>query len=463
MDEIDFLAVRERNLHYGPPRHGSDDIVSMPATTSIATAHSGSAIQLAVFDDPYISVVQALAVAELGVPLLVASDLCVPHRERLELVTADEVRRWEKPPTKLLTNSEAPLELILDLAANSSLHDAVTIFKRKDRFREVLAPLAPSLRFETYTVDELATAPYHRFRYPLILKPARGFLSKFIYSVPTADDWPAVMARLAEELERACNNGSDGSGAGDEGARCDGAYGFPASVLSTELFLVEDKLEGEELAVDAYFDERGAPVLLDLYHHPFASEDDTPDRLYYTQLGLVRAHRGAVLDILRQIGELVEMRNFPLHLELIRRGDGSLVPLEVNPLRFAGLGTSDLGLYAYDIDVTRAFFSGTRPDWDRILDCGDGDAGEAYCCFVIGELPERARRAHQEGHAVRIDRDGIRALLGRSIHELRWFDELELELELELPFVFIAFVRVDRWARVEEILHADMERYVHPV
>ena len=57
---------------------------------------------------------------------------------------------------------------------------------------------------------------------------------------------------------------------------------YPTKVLDTNTFIIEECIEGDEFAFDAYYDEFGNPVLLNTFKHYFASRNDVSDRVYYT-------------------------------------------------------------------------------------------------------------------------------------------------------------------------------------
>lgn len=53
-------------------------------------------------------------------------------------------------------------------------------------------------------------------------------------------------------------------------------------VLDTGKFIIEENIEGEEFAVDAYFNSKEKPVILNILKHIFSSENDVSDRVYFT-------------------------------------------------------------------------------------------------------------------------------------------------------------------------------------
>jgi hypothetical protein len=58
---------------------------------------------------------------------------------------------------------------------------------------------------------------------------------------------------------------------------------------------------------------------------------------------------------------------YPFHFEV--RIDGEqIVPIEMNPLRFAGWCTTDIAYYAYGINTYKCFFHNKKPDWETVFE-----------------------------------------------------------------------------------------------
>ena len=155
---------------------------------------------------------------------------------------------------------------------------------------------------------------------------------------------------------------------------------YPAQVLDVENFIIEGNIEGEEFAVDAYFNSKGKPVVLNIFKHIFSSENDVSDRVYFTSKTVMETYREAVEDLLKEIGKLVGLRNFPLHIELRIGEDRRVQPIELNPMRFAGWCTTDIAYFAYGINTYRYFLEQLEPEWDKIL--ADKE-GKNFCLVML--------------------------------------------------------------------------------
>ena len=135
---------------------------------------------------------------------------------------------------------------------------------------------------------------------------------------------------------------------------------------------MEGYLAGTEYALDAYFDEDGRAHVLNVLRHDFAGPEDTSDRLYLTDAALVEGLAPRLTAWLDQVNALVGARSFPVHVEL--RIDGDVIaPIEFNPLRFAGLGGTDVAYYAVGLRTYQAFLEGDDPDLPALYAAHPGD------------------------------------------------------------------------------------------
>ena len=139
-------------------------------------------------------------------------------------------------------------------------------------------------------------------------------------------------------------------------------------------------MNGEEYAIDAYFNEQGETVILDILKHDFAGTEDVSDRLYYTSKAVVEETMQAMKDFLIQSNKLLGFKNFPVHVEVRVGEDGVVYPIEFNPLRFAGLCTTDLSFFAYGFKTYESYLNNIQPNWDEVL---AGKEGKRYSMVML--------------------------------------------------------------------------------
>jgi hypothetical protein len=155
---------------------------------------------------------------------------------------------------------------------------------------------------------------------------------------------------------------------------------YPEVVLNTSSFIIEQCIEGDEYAFDAYFNASGEPVVLSILKHTFASETDVSDRVYTTSKEIIEENLADFADFAGKIGDLAQLRNFPVHIE-VRRENGVLLPIEVNPMRFGGwCTTADISHLAYGFNPYLCYFLQQKPNWDEAL---KGKEGKLYSLVVL--------------------------------------------------------------------------------
>lgn len=369
-------------------------------------------------------------VSELLQDAIIARHLAVVEVEPLPLradvrqqVVDDETacRLINTPQTRVFMNSENALEFYLQALQDDDRKQAIASLKDKRRFRQLLADIYPELAYREVSLADLSAVDPDQLRFPLVLKPSIGFFSAGVVIVRTLADWSDAVDQLTVEL-------------GDESST------YPESVLNREKILIEDYIEGPEYAIDAFFDSNGLPVLVNAMVHVFPSRDDTRDILYLTDLELVESLRPDVMDLLQRLRLKLDLKDFPFHLEVRRDvGSGRLVPIEVNPYRFAGWGTTDLATFAYGFNVYEQYFDGVAPN---LL---SGSCDTSTTAFIILHPPLGTR--FPEGWTV--DPAALRRLLG-DVLELRLVDHEKWGI------LGIAFIRYETRQQAEQAVHLDL-------
>jgi hypothetical protein len=108
------------------------------------------------------------------------------------------------------------------------------------------------------------------------------------------------------------------------------------------------------------------------------------DRVYITSKEIIERCHSDFMEFLVKLGSITDMNNFPMHVEFRVDKKGYIVPIEVNPMRFAGWCVTDLAWYAYGINVYDYYFNQKKPDWQQILK----DRGDEIYSVVVADLPK---------------------------------------------------------------------------
>lgn len=294
----------------------------------------------------------------------------------IDIITSDAAKnRYLAQEFPLVyANSENAISWVLQNLPESNLSDYIRLFKDKAAFRELLKTMFPDFYFRTVALNEIKRINTDEIRFPIVIKPSVGFLSFGVHTVRNRAEWKDTISVLEKEMKQAMQL-------------------YPDNVVNSSTFIIEELIEGEEFAVDAYYDRDGEPVILNIFQHPFYNSKDVSDRIYLMSTGIMIKYMAKFALLLRDIGNLKNIKNFPMHIELRVTNDGRIIPIEVNPMRFAGWCTTDVAKYAWGINVYEYFYYQKRPDWNCILE--NSKKGVFY--FSMAEVPSGMDRAKIQG------------------------------------------------------------------
>ena len=260
----------------------------------------------------------------------------------LNLIEEAEAISLVNEGQRVYTNSENALAWIQDKTDARTLKDGIQLFKDKLATRRALSGLDKDLFFKEYTLEELVSEDHARLPDHLVLKPTVGFCSMGVYVISNADEWDAALADIKRDARRWQSM-------------------YPASVIDTQSFIVEGYIEGQEYAIDAFFDGEGEAHVLNVLKHDFASPEDTSDRMYVSGEHIYEKMMPLFKEWLDKVGRITGVKDFPVHVE-VRVKDGHISPIEFNPLRFAGLGGTDVSEYAFGFRTYEAYLEDKLPD-----------------------------------------------------------------------------------------------------
>ncbi|MCB9418934.1 MAG: ATP-grasp domain-containing protein [Ardenticatenaceae bacterium] len=329
----------------------------------------------------------------------------------------------------IYTNSENAIGWVAQHLDFTGLPGQIAQFKDKVKFRELIRPLYPHFFFRQIALRDFAALDITHLPLPFVIKPTAGFFSLAVHKVSSAAEWEAVKTNIQLELMQTRGL-------------------FPREVINTTSFIIEECIEGDEYAIDAYFDAAGKPVILNILKHIFSSASDVSDRIYISSKEIVETHLARFTDFLAQLGRLTGVQNFPVHVEVRLDAAGQMQPIEVNPLRFGGWCTTpDMTAYAYGFNPYLYFLRGQRPDWGAIL---ADKAGKLYSLIILdnstGLAPDRIAA---------FDYERVLAQLEKPL-QLRRLDYRRFPV---FGFIF-AETQAAHYAELDAILKSDLREFV---
>lgn len=316
-------------------------------------------------DKPFISDFLKKTIQENGFPVVKTESAKKLGFEKGPniLDETDAIQKAKSSDNLLIyTTSENSIGWIAKHLSFTGLPQKIDLFKNKVKFRTLTKQMYPNFYFREVQLDELDNLSVENIPMPFIIKPTVGFFSMGVYKVTDPKEWEQVKEAIASEILSAKDL-------------------YPAEVLNTNSFIIEQCIEGEEFAVDAYFNATGEPVILNIHKHIFSSSEDVSDRVYISSKEIIESNIDQFSVFLEKIGKLAEVTNFPVHVEIRRNPNGSILPIEINPMRFGGwCTTADMAYFAYGFNPYVLYFSQTRPDWPEIL---KNKEGKLYSIVVL--------------------------------------------------------------------------------
>ncbi|WP_199426607.1 ATP-grasp domain-containing protein [Thermaerobacillus caldiproteolyticus] len=313
-------------------------------------------------NDQIISPILVESLQELNIPVFKQGNRSEMLKS-LQVMEAEEFFPLINEHQKLLTNSESCLALLESYVPNSVQNRWAQQLKDKGTFRQILSTMYPDYFYKIVNRDELYKIPVEDIPFPVVIKPSKGYSSIGVYKVKSAAEWEDTLHKLNTDLLLMKNI-------------------YDEEVINGENILIEKWIFGEEYAVDSYYDHDGNPVILNIFKRLFKDEYDTSDRIYYTSKQVINEIYDDILAFMHKFREIIPVKNFPIHFE-VRKSNHTIIPIEMNPLRFAGAGTTDLGFYAYGCNVYKHYFHGTSPDWKAMLHNMD----QSIYSFLCAEIP----------------------------------------------------------------------------
>ncbi|WP_244963651.1 ATP-grasp domain-containing protein [Oceanidesulfovibrio marinus] len=322
-----------------------------------------------ILDDPYVSdFLKQTVLSRKGAVLDNAKARVSLNDEAsdVRLLDDEEFAAEARKAPRIYANSENAIGWIAANLADTKLPAMIDVFKDKVAFRDLIAPLYPDYFYKGVAYDDLDDVDPEELFYPCVVKPAVGFFSLGVHRVESAADWKPIVQKIRDEVERIRQY-------------------YPPEVLDVDRFVIEQCIEGEEFAVDAFYDGDGNVVIVNILGHLFASADDVSDRVYITSPSIIERWREPFTEFLAELGRRANLADFPVHVEMRVDENGHIAPIEVNPMRFAGWCVTDLAYHAYGVNPYACYLDGAAPDWERILPQREGNV---YAVVVADIAPD---------------------------------------------------------------------------
>lgn len=325
------------------------------------------------------------------------------------------------PKDKIYAPSEASLHIILERMKDEHKKYAIEILKNKFAFRKLIQTEYPNFFFKKIPLHTLKSFHIDDDKV-YVVKPVKGFFGYGIEFINKTSDTALIAKKITTELKKS-------------------ARYFPNSVISDKELLIEEYIPGEEYAVDMFYNEKGVVTIMNIYHHPIPKYKDYFNVLYYSDKEVFRQLYPLVVSFFNTLQKKLTVSSFPIHAEF-KVSNGQLIPVELNPLRFGGMGLADLADYAYDFNPFKAFFTSFSPDWQSIWE----KRKENYYAWVLGY-----DGVGMNMHKYRPDHEKFKKDLGKILH----YDTIDYQHN---PVFASAYINMDN-SHLKKILAMDFSKY----
>jgi len=265
-------------------------------------------------DKPYVSEFFKMTVRDNAIPVVgtdIAKELGLYSGTKI--ISEDRAVEMAQESDNLIiyTTSENSIGWISKNLAFSNLPGKIELFKDKLKFRELTKSIFPNFYFKSVRLEDLKKIQFSELPIPFIIKPAIGFMSMGVYKVSNFEEWTNTIDSIITEIDQIKDL-------------------YPVEVFDTSSFIIEQCINGDEFAVDAYYNSVGEPVILNILNHTFSSDTDVSDRVYISSKKIIESNLKEFTEFAERIGSLAGVKNFPVHIELRRDNDGTLLPIFTN-------------------------------------------------------------------------------------------------------------------------------------
>jgi hypothetical protein len=267
----------------------------------------------------------------------------------IRVVTKAELQQHPEwrilPGEKVIIATETVLDAVLHNLDDLEKKELVSQLKNKVTCRQMLTSIFPDFFFREiplHDLPKLELDPHEKY----FVKPIKGYWGSAAFPLDGQTDRVALMHEIEAQLTKRTNI-------------------FSEQVVAKDRLIVEEFLEGEEYAVDMFFNEAGEPVITNICHHPLPKKLDYLHVVYYTSYAVYQDLYPKFIEFFKVLNRSLHARAIPIHGEF-KLHKGKLTPIELNPMRFGSDGFADLSFHAFGFNPFQCFAENCAPDWESL-------------------------------------------------------------------------------------------------
>ena len=269
--------------------------------------------------------------------------------KNVQIVSKDELRenpslRFEQGD-KIIISTETVLDDVLQHLDDPEKQKLISTLKNKVECRQMLTTLFPDFYFKEISIPDLAALeldPNERY----FVKPIKGYWGSAAHPLDSYTNRQELMDEITRQLQIRTDIFSD-------------------HVVAKDRLIVEEFIDGEEYAVDMFFNEDGKPIITNICYHPLPKKLEYLHVVYYTSYDVFHLLYDNLVQFFTQLNGTLHAKNMPIHGEF-KLHKGKLTPVELNPLRFGSDGFADLSFHAFGFNPFLCFANNCSPDWEMV-------------------------------------------------------------------------------------------------
>ena len=295
----------------------------------------------------------------------------LPSTENLNILSISDLADTDlhfSDGDKVCITSETSLDLLISRITDDSKVNAILKLKDKYLFREILLKIYPNYKFQKINVEEIESLIITE---KSVIKPVKGCFGTAVRVIEPNIDFLKLSAELQEEMQK---NGTI----------------FSDNVLSKEDFIVEQFIGGEEFAVDLFYNSSGEPCVINIYHHPMPNNLAYLHMIYYSSKTVFEEIYDKAKYFFTELNKILKVKNFAMHSEF-KLNDGQLIPIEINSMRFGGMGLGNMIFHALGVNPYQYFFEEREPEWAAIW---EGKESDNFVFFIAYNSLNKSLKSH---------------------------------------------------------------------
>ena len=269
----------------------------------------------------------------------------LPLADSIEIISNEHLIKTDvcfDANQKVCITSETSIEIIANrIDANRA--NAIQVLKDKFAFREILSKIYNNYQ---YRIVKSTDIQHLSVSEKMIIKPIKGCFGTAVRIIEPSTDFKKLSLDLNNELLK---NGSI----------------FSESVLSKNDFIVEQYIEGEEYAVDMFYNSKGEPCIVNIYYHPMPNNKAYLHMIYISSKEVFGEIYDKAKTFFVKLNKILNVTNFAMHSEF-KMNEQDLMPIEINSMRFGGMGLGNLVYHSLNINPYMYYLNDNEPDWQEI-------------------------------------------------------------------------------------------------